>query len=115
MFMVLVLVFLTACNNNNSFEEDTGRYYVKYDNKFLTYRFNVTKPTPCNTLTHDVITMESYPVQVQVLVTIEPYDGICAQVISEETLEGSVIIDHKPGSFSVKVDNEEVYSTDLNN
>jgi len=38
---------------------------------------------------------------------------MCIQVISEETVEGTINTGHKPGSFTIRFNDEIVYSTSL--
>ena len=61
--------------------------------------------------------MESYPVQIAVdisLIESSP-EIMCIQVIDEEFVEGTINIGHKPGSFTINLDGENLYSTNLKN
>ena len=115
LFFVLSLVFLTSCNEEDIFKENKGDYHIKYEEGIITYSVRIQKPTPCHTLTKDEIIMESYPVQVLIDLTSEPSNNLCAQVISYETIEGEIDVGHKPSSFTIKLDNKLIYSTDLKN
>lgn len=44
----------------------------------------INLPTPCHTLTHDVLVAESFPEQVTVQFTSEPGPAICTQLIAEK-------------------------------
>ena len=101
--------------DNSSFEDDIGIYYIKYENGVLEYSAKVTKPTPCHKVDIKEFIMESYPVQVEVSIEVLPDDSgmACVQVIDEETVEGTLEIGHKPGSFAIKLNGGRVYSTDL--
>ena len=99
--------------NDSLFEETSGNLYVKYDNGILNYKITVEKPTPCYKIIKDERIMESYPVQVAVDLTLESSDEMCVQVISEEIVEGTINTGHKPGSFTMRFNDEVVYSTNL--
>jgi hypothetical protein len=93
----------------SSFEDD----YINYENGILNYKITIEKPTPCHTIKKEEIIMESYPVQVIVDLTLESSEGMCAQVITEEIVEGTMNIGHKPGSFNIILDEEIIYSSNL--
>jgi len=116
--LTFVLIFLTSCSikekvDNSQFEETSGNYYVKYKSGILNYKATIEKPTPCYKIKKDEKVMESYPVQVAVDLTLQSSDEICIQVISEEIVEGAVNTGHKPGSFTIRLDGEVVYFTNL--
>ena len=120
----MVLLFISACSTqsllDDSFEDD----YVKYENGILEYRITVEKPTPCHTIEKEEIIMESYPVQIIVDIEIKSQTfpnkpGLefmpCIQVIDEEVVEGTINIGHKPGSFVIRVNGEDIHFTNLEN
>ena len=114
--LIIALVFLSACSVqeiDESFEDD----YIKYENGILEYKIEITKPTPCYEIKKEEIIMESYPVQIIIDINlVEPSpEIICIQVIEEELVEGRMEIGHKPGSFTIKLNNEVLHSTNLEN
>ncbi len=116
--LILVIIFLTSCSikedlDDSKFEEISGNYYVKYENGVLEYNALIEKPTPCHKIIKDEKIMESYPIQVVVDLNIKSSDEICIQVISEEKIEGIINTGHKPGSFTIRLNDEIVYSTNL--
>ena len=118
--LIFVLIFLTSCSvkeniDDSQFEETSGNYYIKYENGVLNYKAIVEKPTPCYKIIKDEKIMESYPIQISVDLTLQSSDEICIQVISKEMIEGKINTGHKPGSFTIKLNDEIVYSTNLNN
>ena len=90
---------LIACNDNDGTddngsgvdEETVDLTFTYEDGKYL-YSGTVQKPTPCDTIEVDAVIRESFPEQVTLAITTKPSDGICAQVISEETIEGEIAV-----------------------
>ena len=97
-----------------NYSDDLNENTVIYDseNKKIIYSFVVLKPTPCYEIKKDVVLLESYPVQIIVNVELVPLQtfAICAQVIDPEIVSGEITIDHLPGSFTVNVDGEQLFS-----
>ncbi|HEY4483495.1 MAG TPA: hypothetical protein VI953_04960 [Candidatus Paceibacterota bacterium] len=55
-----------------------------FDNGSHTIEGTITLPTPCHSLTSDVLVAESYPEQVTIKFTIAPGTGICTQVLADK-------------------------------
>ena len=90
--------------------KEPQKYFVEYVGGSLNYNLTVQKPTPCHEVTLDSQVMESYPTQVRLVVQIRDTGKMCAQVIDTEQVTGSLELGDRPGSVSVIVDGEEVYS-----
>lgn len=82
----------------------------EYSEGVLSYSIDVIKPNPCYTLDVQELSMESFPVQIRVDITLIPpsEDVICIQVIDVETVSGQIEIDHEP-TFSVYVGEDRIY------
>ncbi len=102
----------TKLHDQEDDKDSSSDYVISYENGKLKYEITVEKPTPCHSLKIDEFVMESYPVQIRLEATMEePEEGqMCAQVITPETITGEIDIGHEPGSVSVFVDSEEVYT-----
>tara|TARA_Y100000034_G_C6878711_1_gene402284 strand:+ start:878 stop:1231 length:354 start_codon:yes stop_codon:yes gene_type:complete len=111
--LILLLVFLTACSNPDFFEHSTENAHVKYENGILDYQITVEKPTPCYTIGKEELIMESYPVQIVIDMYLIPSEDICIQVVTKEIVEGSLEIGHKPGSLTIILGEEVLYSTNF--
>lgn len=117
-FIIFALIFIISCSQKSEdsdlpFEETIENVYVKYENGMLSYKITIEKPTPCYKIIKNERVMESYPVQVYVDISIESSDEICIQVIAEETVKGTINIGYKPGSFAIRLNENIIYSTNL--
>ena len=120
--LILFLILLTACSpsiekpifDDTFFEEDTGNVKVSYDQGTLFHEVDLVIPSPCHTVKKELNIMESYPVQIVLDLILETPEEICAQVISNATIKGEMEIGHKPGAFTIKYQNETIYSTNFN-
>lgn len=121
--LIVVFILILSLTNNKSEDgfidgvKDGGLLGEEYSSNYIDgkvyYKAIINKPTPCHKVEVEEIFLESYPVQIELLIDIIPSDEVCAQVIAEEIVEGTIEIDHKPGRFSIKFNNEEVYSTNF--
>lgn len=44
----------------------------------------ITLPTPCHTISHDVLVAESFPEQVSIALVTKPGAGLCTQVLADK-------------------------------
>ncbi|MFP4401463.1 MAG: hypothetical protein ACLFPQ_06290 [Candidatus Woesearchaeota archaeon] len=127
---LIISVISVACSQQSDIDDDSndngisdvfiGENYeaedfnVYYDpvKELLRYEATIDKPTPCHTLNVNENILESYPVQIRLVVIAEPSDMMCADVITPETVTGEIEIDHEPGSISIFYHDEKIYSTD---
>lgn len=88
---------------------------VTYANGILSYSIPISKPTPCDEVKTNMVVMESYPVQLKLDITTTPPEGevMCVQVISEQMVEGTFEIDHKPGAFSAYLNGEKIFTPEI--
>ncbi len=84
-------------------------YIVYYTEGDIVYNLTQTKPTPCHEIILDEQIMESYPEQIRLDIQIRDTGEICAQVISEEQLDGRISLGHRPASVEVRVNDNRVY------
>lgn len=90
----------------------TEPYATAYENGVLTYSVNVMTPTPCHRLSVNERILESDPVQIAIEINIiEPEPGrVCAQVISEQSVEGRITTS-EPGRVTITTPNNEYEAT----
>lgn len=105
-------------SNETHSEQPSGKLpgaKVSYENETLSYSIPVSKPTPCYDVKTDMLVMESYPVQLRLNIEVTPPKGdvFCAQVISEQMVEGTFEIDHKPGAFSAYINGEKTFTPEI--
>jgi len=104
-------------NQERNPEEIFGieKFYIDYTEGNVAYDITIVKPTPCYSLSIRQDVMESYPAQIRFDITVKgpEEDEMCAQVLTPETLSGSIAVGHKPGLISVYINGKEVYSTTL--
>lgn len=88
--------------------DEIDSFYVDYRNSSLIYNITVTKPNPCAEVITDLQTLESYPVQLRLDIQMRDSGRMCAQVIEEKNIQGSIPI---TGNFifQVYVDGTEMY------
>lgn len=95
-------------------KNNRNQFFVKYDSdkNLLNYKMVLMAPRACDSfkVTNELI-LKSNPVQI--IVEVEPLlaNMVCAQVLTPVELKGSIEIDHVPASFSVKLVDEIIYST----
>lgn len=89
--------------------DEVDRFYVDYENASLHYNITVTKPNPCSDVTTDLQRLESHPVQLRLDIQMRDSGQMCAQVIEEKNIRGSIPI---TGNFifQVHLDGQEIYS-----
>ena len=80
-----------------------GPLTVSFTEGVLTYSARVMTPTPCHGVSVEESILESDPVQVRINVAFtEPGpDVMCAQVISEETVSGTITLGERPETVTV--------------
>ncbi len=96
---------------DDSSGEDTDKYQVTYNGTHIQYSIVQTKPTPCHTIDVDETVFADD--QIDILVNIVPSDQMCAQVITDETIEGSIEVGN-PETVTIIVEGKVVYSKNLN-
>ncbi len=91
---------------------DRGSVSLSYDSGagMLVYMVRAQKQRPCDSLSVDVAVMESYPPQVQIDVRREIAKTLCVEVVTEDTVRGSVLVDTKPGIVTVRLDDKVLYA-----
>jgi hypothetical protein len=100
-------------NPENKNEDKIQNVLVEYDsdNNILDYSFTLMAPRACDSFEiKNELMLESYPVQVVVEVEALQTDMMCAQVLTPIDLNGSIPINHVPGSFSISLDGESIYT-----
>ena len=92
--------------------EDTEKYFVKYNNGTIEYNITVIKPTPCHEVIVDKQVSESDPVELRLDVQIRDSGKMCAQVTEKENIVDTVELGYQPGVVSIFIGGKEVYSKD---
>ena len=110
---LLFCFLLVGCVSNAPFSDSQGAYSVHYEAGDISYSATIFKPTPCHELEVNEQILESFPEQLRVDVVVKKTDGFCIQVIDEETIEGTFELGHKPASFGININGENVYLVDF--
>ena len=76
---------------------------VTYENGLLSYSAIISTPTPCHTFTVQENILESDPVRVVIDVEfVDPDpDVLCAQVITDRTVRGSISVASEPSTVTL--------------
>ncbi len=87
-------------------------FEVWFEDGTLYFEGTIHKPTPCHEIRHSTTTTRSIPPQVRtdVRVYIENAEE-CPQVVTPETIRGSVNTRQKPSMYVVYVNNEGLFRT----
>jgi hypothetical protein len=83
-------------NQNDEIKPTNNNFDISFKDNKLEYNFTIYKPTPCHSLEMDYNIQESYPSKINFKINQKDYDGICAQVIDIENIQGEIDIDHRP-------------------
>lgn len=77
-------------------------FQAHYENGALTYSATIMAPTPCHEVRVNELILESAPIQVRIEVdfTADP-EEMCAQVITERTISGTITLGEEPGSVTL--------------
>ena len=83
--------------------DNEGPFTAEFADGVLTYSATVMVPTPCHEVRVEENILESDPVQVAINVAfINPDpDVVCAQVVTEQTISGSITLGEAPGRVTL--------------
>jgi hypothetical protein len=76
---------------------------VDFADGVLSYTARVMTPTPCHEVRVEQSILESDPIEVEIRVSfVEPGpDRVCAQVIDEKTISGTITLGEEPGRVTL--------------
>ncbi len=90
----------------------TSGFRVWFEDGVLYFEGTIDKPTPCYTLTVSSSATRSIPPQARTDVRMTVYEReICPQVVTPETIEGSIHTGYRPSSYTLYVNNQGLFRT----
>ena len=113
LIIILLSIFVFGCTERidyiedpiNDLETPIEGYSVFFDEGTAYYEITVNKPTPCN----EVKVETKITDKLNLYVTIEDYDGMCAQVITEEIVKGELYVGEGVSGSEIYYNNKKVF------
>ncbi len=117
LIIMTVALFLAGCASGELQgevlnDELVTEFNANFETDVIQYNGELLKPTPCHEVEEEIIIEDN--TAVLEIDLVEEDDGeMCAQVVEEEAIMGSEMIDEAPTEFLVRINGEDAFRMDV--